>query len=449
MAFTKSIVCILLAGCVYALPLIVNAQDGLLDEAQGLLAAGQGEEAYALLLPELQRRAGEPDYDYLFGLAALEVGEATEAVFAFERVLLVQPDHLQARAELARAYYLMGESGAARREFETVKQEDVPPQVKETINRYLAAMDYPHDPKRARLNVYLEFGGGYDSNVNSAATTSQVLIPAAGVVPIDPLGQEQDSGIGSIEAGFRFAHPLRSNLNLYGGANAKWRLAFDETDFNQTVANGLLGLHLVHGANEYRLAVLGQSFFIEGQSRVTEGDNNRNLGGVNAQWQRNLNAHNQITLYGQAAVLRYPNQHIRDADQYAGGLAWAHAFDVAGTPVALLSVFGGTEDNKTSSRPDIGRDFVGARLGGQYSINDRTTAFGAVTYQYSRYGGKDPIFMQRRTDDFVTAALGLRYAIGKNWSIRPEIGYTHNDSTLAINEFDRWQAMVFLRNDFF
>ncbi len=443
MAFTKSIVCILLAGCVYALPLIVNAQDGLLAEAQGLLAEGQGEEAYALLLPELERRAGEPDYDYLFGLAALEVGEPTEAVFAFERVLLVQPDHLQARAELARAYYLMGESGAARREFETVKQEDVPPQVKETINRYLAAMDYPHDPKRARLNVYLEFGGGYDSNVNSAATTSQVLIPATGqVFLLFPFGQEQDSGIGSIEGGFRFAHPLRSNLNLYGGANAKWRQAFDATAFDQAIGNGLLGLHLVHGANEYRLAVLGQSFLIDG-------DSNRNLGGVNAQWQRNLNAQNQITLYGQAAALRYPNQHIRDANQYAGGLAWAHAFDVAGQPVALLSIFGGTEDNKTSSRPDIGRDFVGARLGGQYSINNRTTAFGAVTYQYSRYGGVDPIFMQRRTDDFVTAALGLRYSIDKHWSIRPEIGYTNNDSTLAINEFDRWQAMVFLRSDFF
>lgn len=443
MAFTKSIVCMLLAWCVYALPLIVNAQDGLLAEAQGLLAKGQGEEAYALLLPELERRAGEPDYDYLFGLAALEVGEPTEAVFAFERVLLVQPDHLQARAELARAYYLMGESGAARREFETVKQEDVPPQVKETINRYLAAMDYPYDPKRARLNVYLEFGGGYDSNVNSAATTSQVLIPATGVVtPLSPFGREQDSGIGSVEGGFSFAYPLRSNLNLYGGGNAKGRLAFDATDFNQTIANGLLGLHLVHGANEYRIAVLGQSFLIDG-------DTNRNLGGVNAQWQRNLNANNQITLYGQAAALRYPDQHIRDAEQYAGGLAWAHAFDVAGQPVALLSIFGGTEDNKTSSRPDIGRDFVGARLGGQYSVNDRTTAFGAVTYQYSRYGGVDPLFLTRRTDDFVTVALGLRYAIDKHWSIRPEIGYTHNDSTLAITDYDRWQAMVFLRNDFF
>lgn len=443
MAFTNSIACMLLAGCVYALPLIVNAQDGLLAEAQGLLAGGQGEEAYALLLPELGRRAGEPDYDYLFGLAALEVGEPTEAVFAFERVLLVQPDHLQARAELARAYYLMGESGAARREFETVKQEDVPPQVKETINRYLAAMDYPHDPKRARLNVYLEFGGGYDSNVNSAATTSQVAIPATGeVFLLFPFGQEQDSGIGSIEGGFRFAHPLRSNLNVYGGANAKWRQAFNATKFDQAIGNGLLGLHLVHGANEYRLAVLGQSFLIDG-------DANRNLGGVNAQWQRNLNAQNQITLYGQAAALRYPGQHIRDADQYAGGLAWAHAFDVAGQPVALLSIFGGTEDNKTSSRPDIGRDFVGARLGGQYTVNDRATAFGAVTYQYSRYGGVDPIFKQRRTDDFVTAALGLRYAIDKHWSIRPEIGYTNNDSTLEINEFDRWQAMVFLRNDFF
>ncbi|MCI0400134.1 MAG: tetratricopeptide repeat protein [Gammaproteobacteria bacterium] len=441
MVITRSILSMLLAAWFSILPFAVCAEE-ILQEAQRLLAEGKGAEAYALLRPELERRAGEPEYDYVFGLAALEVGEPTQAVFAFERVLLVQPDHLQARAELARAYYLMGESGAARQEFERVKQEDVPPQVKETIDRYLAAMDYPYDPSRARLNVYLEFGGGYDSNVNSAADTSQVFIPATGIVtPLFPFGQEQDSGIGNVEGGFRFAYPLRSNLNLYGGGNAKWRFAFDATEFDQTTANGLLGLHVLHGANEYRFAALGQAFLLDG-------DSNRNLAGVNGQWQRNVNAQNQITLFGQAAALRFPGQRIRNANQYAGGLAWAHAFDAAGTPVALLSVFGGTEDN-IKNRDDLGWDFVGARLGGQYSINNRATAFGAVTYQYSRYGGVDPLFGERRIDNYVEVGAGLRYAIGKNWSIRPEIGYTNNDSTLVINDYNRWQAMVFLRNDFF
>ena len=62
-----------------------------------------------MLAPEQSNAAGDPDYDYLLGIAALDSGKPNEAIFALERVLAVKPNHLQARAEIARAYFATGE----------------------------------------------------------------------------------------------------------------------------------------------------------------------------------------------------------------------------------------------------------------------------------------------------------------------------------------------------
>src|SRR5688572_8051771 len=96
------------------------AADAALDEARGLIQKRDAKRAYDLLSPLEAQRAGDPEFDYLLGLAALDSGQTTRAIFAFERVLAVNPNHPQARAEIARAYFVAGETDAAKREFETV-----------------------------------------------------------------------------------------------------------------------------------------------------------------------------------------------------------------------------------------------------------------------------------------------------------------------------------------
>ena len=76
--------------------------------------------ALELLLPLEGDRAGNLEYDYLLGLAALDAGDAQQAVFALERVLAVNPDYQQARAEIARAYVELGERENAKRELQNV-----------------------------------------------------------------------------------------------------------------------------------------------------------------------------------------------------------------------------------------------------------------------------------------------------------------------------------------
>lgn len=101
--------------------------DLALDRAKQLLQQKQPEQAYELLLPLEAQRAGDPEFDYLLGIAALDSGHRERAIFALERVLAVQPNNALARAEIARAYLAVGEKDTARREFEAVKREPIPP----------------------------------------------------------------------------------------------------------------------------------------------------------------------------------------------------------------------------------------------------------------------------------------------------------------------------------
>jgi len=88
----------LLVSLVLVLPLIALAADELLVSAKRQLDNGNPQAAYNLLIPLQSERAGDPEYDFLLGSAAMGIGKNTEAVFALERVLAVRPDATAARA---------------------------------------------------------------------------------------------------------------------------------------------------------------------------------------------------------------------------------------------------------------------------------------------------------------------------------------------------------------
>ena len=88
--------------------------DAVVTQALDLHRAGKAEEAYRLLLPLADRRAGDPDFDYALGLAAADSGHHGEAILAFQRVLAKNPNSAEARAEIARVYALSGDVDTAR-----------------------------------------------------------------------------------------------------------------------------------------------------------------------------------------------------------------------------------------------------------------------------------------------------------------------------------------------
>ncbi len=120
---------------------LAHAEDGLLERADALMAAHDPAAAFALLADAEPSRAGDPDFDVRLGVAALDAGQVTRAVFALERVLAVRPADAQARAELAHALLAAGEIDSARTELRQARQAEMPESAAAAIDRVLGAID--------------------------------------------------------------------------------------------------------------------------------------------------------------------------------------------------------------------------------------------------------------------------------------------------------------------
>jgi tetratricopeptide (TPR) repeat protein len=314
--------------------------DALTDRARRLMEQKKGQEAYELLLPQEGARAGNPEFDYLLGISALEVGENERAVFALERVLAVQPNNHLARAEIARAYYAMGERETAKREFETVRKQQIPEGAKETIDRFLSAIQAA---ETTEVSGFLEVGIGYDTNVNSATSSNQVAVPIIGGTPINLTLTGQDStqradSFGFVSARVNVTHKVSPDWAIVGGAAGyvKGNRRIDE--FDTMTLDGNLGVRWTKEKEAITLGVQVQDFELDwGRFRETAG--------VITQWQHSFDEAHQVTLFGQYAALRYPTQEIRDANRGILGVAYAQAFSGDAAPVVFGSAYFGREND--------------------------------------------------------------------------------------------------------
>ncbi len=247
-----------------------NARQKLLQDAANLIKSGKSAEAYALLAPDQSKRAGDPDYDYLLGLAALDSGKPNEAIFALERVLAVKPNHLQARAEIARAYLAVGEKAAAKQEFETVQSQNPPQEVNATIQRFLDAINQGQGGTGTLLSGYLEAAVGNDSNVNSATGSNQVAIPAFGgaIATLNANGIETKDTFANVSGGANVRHALSSEWSVFGGANFNERLNSTQHVFNTGSVDGNAGLNLTQAEDSYSAALQLQRFDVDNKTIV-------------------------------------------------------------------------------------------------------------------------------------------------------------------------------------
>ncbi len=415
------------------------AADQVIDQARKLLEQGNPKAAYALLLPLQSQRAGELEYDYFLGVAALDAGDPQQAVFALERVLAVNPNFLQARAEIARAYFVLGERQTARREFESVRAQSLPPEARATIDRYLSALA----PQRTEVRAYIEMTGGWDSNVNSATGKSTIAIPAFGgaIATLNPLGVRESSWFGGLSTGVSLSHGLSDQWYLIGAASYAGKYNFDVDGFDTGQVDASAGVRWTSGNNQILAIGQFQRFWVDYETY-------RNSAGGTVQWLYNLSPSQQLTLFGQYASLDYPDQSPRDANRYIGGIGYSQAFAAQYSPVVFGSVYGGQEKVRNSAFPWLGFMPIGLRLGGQLSLTDRALLFASASYEYRRYDGIEPLFLIRRQDNQVDARLGLAYLVAPSWTLTPQVAYTYNFSNIELNEYDRFVGSVSVRRDF-
>lgn len=420
--------------------------DEVLDRAKQLIEAKDPQAAYQLLSPLQSERAGDPKFDYLLGLAALDTGRNTEAVFALERVLAVQPTHPQARAEIARAYFNLKENDAAKREFENVKSQNPPAEVRTTIDRYLDAIDRAAVGPKPTARFFVEGFAGYDTNVGSATADRSIAVPSFGgaLFTLSPGASKQEDGYWGAAAGFSSRMPINQRWALIAGFSGSRRWNFEVNNLDTGFVD--LNFGATYRRDRDLLTFITQINDFTVYDPIYNSAYREARGGT-LQWQRDLNARNQISAFVQYAGLAYPDQRIRDADRYVGGIGVGHAFRNGG-PTMYASVYLGREKPRDAAFSYFGFDLYGVRIGGEQVLSEKFTAFINGAYERRNYDGDDPFWLATRRDNQVTGSAGLHYVPARNWRLTAQLLGYKNDSTFTLNTFDRALAEVRLRRDF-
>ena len=416
--------------------------DAVTDRARALLDAGQAKEAYGLLLPLETERAGNVDYDYLLGVAALDAGDTERAVFALERVLAVQPDHLQARAEIGRAFVAQGDREGARRELLAVRASSPPPEVQKTIDRFLDAISRPP----TRFAGFVEGTFGFDSNINSATGSGSLAIPAIGTVALGPGLTRLSAPYLGLAAGGSVAYPLNESWTAVGGLRGALKLNGGgdlKSQFDTASVDLDAGLRWARDKqNSFTFGFQAQTFALD-NTRF------RDSTGVIAQWQRQMSETRELSVFGQHTELRYPGQSVRDADRDIIGAALAQSFGGRYAPVLFVSGYAGSERERAAGVPQLGHTPFGARVGVQATLQPDRLFFNAFAgYEERRYGGPEPLFGVSRKDRQADLRAGLTWKLRDGWSVNPQVSYTDNRSNVALFKYDRALTSISLRKDF-
>lgn len=412
----------------------------LLANARVLIDSGQADSAFRMLQARVGDYAGDADFDYLLGLAAIDSGRPGEAVIALERVLMERPGFLQARAEIARAYFALREHENARREFEAVAAQRIPEDARRVIGRYLDAIRRVDDDGRPRLVGLLELETGHDSNVNFGSSTGQwVLADGTAVIPLG-ISLPRNSSVFASALGLNWTVPMGGGWQWTTGGRVSLRRHPSAHTLDQDQFDLSSGFAFRTGCHQYNMLAQFQHLQLGGAAF-------RNALGALVQWQCDLDARTQLGAYAQAFSLDFPDEPLRDARRSALGLTFARVLDGARKPVFVAGLQAGTETSRRNL-DNLTYDFRGARAALSMGIGNGWRGFAALSREARDFDGIEPIFGVARSDRQTELRVGAERALTADWSIAPAVTHTRNRSTLEPNDFRRTQAGVTLRYRF-
>ena len=222
--------------------------DSQINQGRTLVESGNFTEALSILRPLAMDQPGDsPQLDVLFlvGLAALGAAEhpeipkaerkdyLNEAIDAFHRILVLRPELVRVRLELARAFYVKGDDRLSRKEFERVLAEDLPPPVVANIRTFLTSIR-----QRRRWSGYFGMALAPDTNITGSATDDTVYIadPFFGSGQLLPADYDPDlrSGLGlRVWGGGEYEHPLSPRVRLRAGGGVS-RTEYEGREFDST-----------------------------------------------------------------------------------------------------------------------------------------------------------------------------------------------------------------------
>jgi len=409
----------------------------VLSEARRMLDDGGAREAYALLVEREAELAGTPDFDYLFGIAALDTHRPKEAVFALERVVAEQPEFLGARMDLARAQLELGQRSRAREQFRYLLTQQPPQETRVVIQRYLDSIGERDVHLSARWSALAQAGAGYDSNANGSTSEQSFL-----GFTLDPHNVATSSSFGELALNGSNVLSFSPTFGMVSSLDLQHRANSEASFVDQSVSSLASTAIWLHGPYRFSGGFDGYLGWLDGASH--EQGVNLNVGAS-----REFGSHYEGAISVRAGSVEYRDNALRilDTHRYLAGFSLTR-FNVGPRNARIgATLLLGTDEARQAGSP-YGNDRYGVRFFGSMVVRPNAVAYAEVSAMNTSYDGA--FFGDRRKDEqlALTLAADLQNFPSRSWTLTPRLRYMKNDSNVALYEYDRFEAVVYLRRGF-
>lgn len=417
-------------------------------EMDRLISEGQFEQALSLGEASLTEWEGDPEFDFVYGLAALEGGDPNEAVFALERAGATATNRVlreRARLELARAYFVTNNLTAAENLFNLVLENDPPANVQQNIEAFLQLIDTRRNEQSPSFRWNISSVIGSDDNINSATSNGLIDTPLIGLIELDQAGQQTEDQFSNTTVGMNYVYPITRDQSINVNLGLIHLDNFETNQFDIDSIRGEVAYAWGNASNRFRHGVA------IGQVNL-DGDGFQESASVNSSWQHVGSNGWYQSLSASLTQIRYDTttsaaNALRDVDQV---LITAGLTKIAGQATHSVNLYHANEDpqNPRGGRHN-GRKFTGLAYNLLYRLSAQHTPYVRASIQDVEHDSEHPVFFNTiRSDDNETVTAGWLWTVARNLVVTGEASYTDNKSDIELFDYSRFRYQLGFRYQF-
>ncbi len=401
-----------------------------------LIKRKQYEQAYRLASDLLENFEGDTDFDFQYGLAAIETVHFDQALFAFERLVLNAPNQSRYRLELARTHFYLRNLEHAQLEFQRILNKKIPAEVRLNVQDFLDQIIKLQRSVEPKFSAVADVASGYDSNINSA--TDKTFLPNEELVfPVDIQLSDVSRETGSLYVSSlingTYLRPIShtSSFDVRGFASTRFNTEISNYDLTTLMAEGGYGFFNKYtGPVKWRLAGrfqnvrLNSANFLNVSSFLTQGSFEHPSG---------------IHLAGAINLAYSTFANNQDGDLYqlqvnasAASPVQRHAW--------LVSLMLGQDRADHSSNKFNAKRYQSLTLQSMNVWDHKRTYYGSINFTDTDYQAiNELLYNSLRKDSGFNLALGWRYKLDRHVSLHNDFSWNNASSTLEANTFQRFK----------
>lgn len=387
---------------------------------------GNYQDSYKKFYTLFLKYTNNVEINYYLAMSAQKLKQYDEATAAFERVLIVKPEFHRARLEYARVLFLVGFKKQAKDEFLKVAASPIPQNVRKSIDKYLKQID-----KKDKVNstfISLNFGLGYDNNINSGLDDETYTLP--GFSNFEVTGEEPESSTAHVTSfQLNHIHSIGNNtpyiLKHTGFIYNKNQTKDDSRNFQFFSYKPTIYYNDPLNKSEYSIQL--------GIERVLPGDDTDFLTySINPTLKKLLNKNTIFKTFGKYQEIHYMDSLDKDKDYTKQGLGFSLKYKKFKYKLNFEK-----DEKIRGSRNDVDKDIIEHTISYSNDIQPKLILFLQYKYKQIEYVDTNSSFANIRDDINKNIYVGLTKIINKKDFLTLSYSDTNNNSNQAAYTYDK------------